>query len=125
IDCDLDGRGKRWRLARVQEVASSGEPYFWATFFWATFIDEVLGDEFEEDIAVFRENGSRIVGPFLPTQLLTCIEVAEFVALSDPGFLPQVKPGERPITAGRANGLGSAAAHFMACDPSWKRENFD
>jgi len=120
IDCDIDGRGKRWRLARVQEVAGCGDPYF-----WATFVDEVFGDSFEEDMAVFRNNGSRIVGPFTVTQLLTCVEVAEYVAVSDPGFLPQRKPGEIPVKAARANGLATAARHFMATDPAWKRENFD
>lgn len=115
IDCDIDGRGKKWRLAWVSETASVDGSYL-----WARFID---GTDFEEALDVYRDNGSRIVGPFSVEQLLTCIDVAEFAAKCGNSFLPQRKPGERPITAGCANGLATAARHFEACKPNWKREN--
>lgn len=115
IECDIDGRGKQWRLARVREMAGLGGSYFVATF------DDA---EFDESLDVFVENGSRIVGPFTTVQMLLCVEIAEYVAISDPGFLPQKKPGEIPITATRANGLAHAAQKFLASDPAWKRTNF-
>lgn len=117
IECDVDGRGKRWRLARVEESAGMDGAYF-----FTTFIDD--GDYHLEALDVFLENGSRIVGPFTVQQLLMCVQVAEYTADCEKHFLPQTIPGERPITAGCANGLARAASQFRACNPEWKRENF-
>lgn len=118
IECDIDGRGKRWRLTRVHETASSGEPYF-----VATFIDE--GGEFDECLNVFLDNGSRMVGPLTVNNLLACVSAGEYLLDIEIGFLPQRIPGEARITAGKANGIHSASAQIARTGPEWNRINFN
>jgi hypothetical protein len=120
IDCDIDGGGKRWRLAHIQTVDHDGGSYYSASFVGCSY-----GDTFDEDLEVFRKGGCRIIGPFNVEQILTCISIAEYVANVEDGYLPQTCPGERPITAEKANGLARAASHFRFVDPNWVRENFD
>jgi hypothetical protein len=82
-----------------------------------------MEDNFTADIEDFGT--CRQVGPFTVRQILACVEVAEFVRNIEAGFLPQCKPGERPITAGRANGLQRAAALIDSVKPSWHKHNFE
>ena len=118
IECDIDGRGKRWRLARVEEVASTD-----ASYLFATFVDD--GDEFQEALNVYLENETRMVGPLTVNNLLACVMAGEYILDIELGFLPQRTPGEARLAAAKANGVQKAAAQVAATEPEWKRINFD
>jgi len=117
IECDIDGNGKRWRLARVAEVASSGGSYL-----CAMFMDD--RDFFEEALDVYLGNGSRMVGPLTVNNLLACVSAGEYLLDIELGFLPQRTPGEARITAAKANGLQKASQQVANTEPEWKRIGF-
>jgi hypothetical protein len=118
VECDIDGKGQRWRLARVEEVASTE-----ASYFFATFVDD--GNDFQECLNVYLENGSRMIGPLSINNLLACVNVGEYILDIGAQFLPQRTPGEARLLAARANGLQKAAAQVEGTGADWKRINFD
>lgn len=94
VDCDIDGQGKKWRLAT--RVNSDDGDLF-----------EFIESGFSDTVEIFDRSGCRYVGPFTKLDLLSFVEIAENVARFS--MLPQKFPGEARVDAAVANAMITAS----------------
>ncbi len=112
IEIDIDGSGVRWRLAVIKndDLFDSGKCYH--------FCEE----DFEEDVEVYKELGTPVIGPLSTQQLCLSLEIASNMAAIG-GQFEQKVPGEAVVPAATWNTVLDAKRRAMALKlPSLRNE---